>query len=211
MKRRGTLLPAAAVMVALLCALPVRAADAILPDGTQITLQLNDTLGTASNVEGDGFTAVVATPVYLNDQIAIPKGSLVTGSVSRVLRPGRLKGRAVLDLMFQTIRIPGRKDADLDATLIWIDPEGGDGAPQDGVRPEAGGASGGAGKSGQGAGSTKLPKVSPRALAPGGKNIGLASGSRPSVFNSQGEDLVIHRGTVMDILLDLPLTIPDEE
>ena len=190
---------------------PVRAADVRLPDGTQITLQLNDTLSTASNTEGDEFTAVVAMPVYFGDRIVIPKGSVVTGSVSRVLRPGRIKGKAILDLVFQTIQIPSRKEADIVATLIWIDLEGvgsihntqvgenrRDGEKTSGNSPQNG--------------SALLPKVGARSLAAKeGKNVVIASSSRPAVFNSQGEDFEIHRGATMDILLDHPLILTDEE
>jgi hypothetical protein len=189
--------------LALVVVMPVCAADVNLPDGTQITLQLNDTLSTASNMEGDKFTAVVAMPVYLGDRIVIPKGSLVTGSVSRILRPGRLKGKAVLDLMFQTIKVPGRKAADLDATLIWLDPEG-----SDGIQIEVGGQGGG--KSAAKVSPSKLPKVSGRALTQGGGSVGIASGGRPSVFNSKGDELEIHRGATLDILLDHPLVLSDE-
>ena len=85
----------------------IHAEDVNLPKGTRITLQLNETLSTASNMEGDEFTAAVELPVYLGDRIAIPKGSIVIGSVSRILRPDRLKGKAVLDLMFQSILVDG--------------------------------------------------------------------------------------------------------
>ena len=187
-----------------------RAADVRLPDGTQITLQLNDTLSTASNKEGDKFTAVVAMPVYFGDRIVIPKGSVVTGSVSRVLRPGRIKGKAILDLVFQTIQIPSRKETGIAATLIGIDLEGVDGIQDMQVkenRRDGEKTSGDLPRNG----SALLPKASARLLTAEGKNIGIASSSRPAVFNSQGEDFEIHRGVTMDILLDHPLILTDEE
>jgi len=155
-------------------------------------------------MEGDEFTAVVANPVYLNNQVVIPRGSVVTGSVSRILRPDRLKGKAVLDLMFQSILVPGRKSADIAATLIRIDPAGSDGK-QDGenfTEPEK--PAGGPAKSGN-------PKIGVRPQFPGGKNAGIgASGGLPSVFSSQGDDLKIPRGASMEITLDRPLTLIEE-
>ena len=189
---------------------PVRAADVRLPDGTQITLQLNDTLSTASNTEGDKFTAVVAMPVYFGDRIVIPKGSVVTGSVSRVLRPGRIKGKAILDLVFQTIQIPSRKEADIVATLIWIDLEGVDGIHDTQIGENRRDGEKTSGDSPRNS-SALLPKAGTRSLTVEGKNIGIVSSSRPAVFNSQGEDFEIHRGATMDILLDHPLILTDEE
>ena len=174
-----------------------------LPKGTQITLRLNDTLSTASNMEGDEFTAAVANPVYLGSMIAIPRGSVVTGSVSRILRPDRLKGKAVLDLMFQSIRVQGRKPADIAATITRID-SAGSGVTQntenfaEREKPAGGAASG-------------RQKIGVRVQPPDEKNPNIgAFGGLPSVFNSQGGDLKIPRGTSMDIKLDRPLILIEE-
>ena len=182
----------------------VRAGDVRLPEGTQITLRLNDTLSTASNIEGDEFTADVTLPVYLGDQIVIPGGSVVTGSVSRILRPDRLKGKAVLDLMFQSIRVAGYKQVDIAATLARIDSTGSGGtqAAENFTERE---------KSAEGTAKSLNPKISVRVQSPIGKkaNIG-ASGGLPSVFNSQGGDARIPRGASMDITLDRQLTLIEE-
>jgi len=183
----------------------VRAEDIRLPKGTQITLQLNDTLSTAFNLEGDEFTAVVSNPVYLDDQVMIPKGSVVTGSVSRILRPDRLKGKAVLDLMLQSIRVPGYKTADIAATLVKIDPAGSGGTLAGDNFTERKKSAGGATKSGN------SPQIGIRPQPSGGKNTGIgASGGLPSVFNSQGDDLTIPRGAYMDITLERPLTLAED-
>jgi hypothetical protein len=179
----------------------VRAEDILLPKGTQITLQLNDALSTASNMEGDEFTAVVATPVYLGERIVIPKGSVVIGSVSRILRADRLKGKAVLDLMFQSIRVPERKPADIAATLIRIDTAGSGGTQTAESFAEREKPAGGSSMSGN-------PKIEIRVQSPAGKNTRVgASGGLPSIFNSQGGDLKIPREAIMDITLDQPLTL----
>jgi len=183
----------------------LHAEDIRLPKGTQITLQLNDILSTASNVEGDEFTATVLNPVYLDDRIIIPKGSVVTGSVSRILRPDRLKGKAVLELMLQSIRVPGYKTADIAATLVEIDPAGGGGMQAGNNFAERKRSAGGTTKSGNSSQIGVRPQPSV------GKNTGIgASGGLPSVFNSQGEDLTIPRGAYMDITLDRQLTLAEE-
>ena len=88
MKLRCKLLLSLALTLGLLLPTLSRAADeTIVPKGTLITLQLNKNLSTKRNNEGDPFTAVVMTPVYQDDQIVIPKGSTVTGSISRITRP----------------------------------------------------------------------------------------------------------------------------
>jgi len=182
----------------------IRAEEVLLPKGTQISLQLNDTLSTASNMEGDEFSAVVLSPVSIGNQIVIPRGSVVTGSVSRILRPDRLKGKAVLDLMFQSIRVPGYKRADISATLTRVDPAGSAGKQNAENFAEREKPAGGAAKSGN-------SKIGVRTQPNSGKGSGIsASGGLPSVFNSQGDDLSIPRGASIDITLDRPLPLIEE-
>jgi hypothetical protein len=188
------------------------ASDTILPEGTRISLQLNKHLSTKTNSEGDSFTAVVTTPVTLGDRIVIPKGSVVTGSISRLLRPGRFKGKAVMNLLFQSISLPGRnRDIPIVATLIRIDPE-----KNSGIRSEG---------SIEGESSTKsdigkvlapgLAGAGIGTLAGGGKGAGIGAGvgaviGLATVFSSQGKDLEVPRGSTLDIALDRPLAIPPE-
>ncbi|MDR0311708.1 MAG: hypothetical protein LBJ21_08980 [Acidobacteriota bacterium] len=183
----------------------VRADDINLPKGTKIVLHLNDTLSTASNAEGDEFTAVVANPVYIGDRIAIPQGSVVTGSVSRILHSDRLKGKAVLDLMLQSIRVTGRNPSEIAATLVRIDDPAGSGETQAAENfAEREKSAGGAAKPGGN-------KIGVRVQSPGGKNAGIGVyGGLFSFFSSQGGDVRISRGASMEITLDRPLTLTEE-
>lgn len=175
------LLLAFALLAAGVCA---AAGDATLPQGTRITLQLNNSLSTRSSGEGDPFTAVVTTPVYREGRIVIPKGSVVDGSVARVLRPGRFKGKALIDLKFQSISIPGRGEREIVATLDRVDVEGG-------------------GRAALEKGNSALPTAKAGVGA-------LSVGEKGSVFSSQGLDLEIPRGSTLDIQLERPLAIPGE-
>jgi type IV secretion system protein VirB10 len=185
------------------------AADNNVSEGTRITLQLNETLSTKSNAEGDAFTAVVTMPVYLGGRIVIPKGSVVNGSISRILRPGRLKGKAILDLIFQSIKIPGHRQMDILATLVRIDSEGNRGVRSEG-RVE------GESSVGSDMGKVIAPSLAGAGigtLAGGGKGAGIGAGigavtGLASIFTSRGKDLEIHRGSTLDIKLDRPLIIP---
>jgi len=187
------------------------AADNNVSEGTRITLQLNETLSTKSNAEGDAFTAVVTMPVYLGGRIVIPKGSVVNGSISRILRPGRLKGKAILDPIFQSIKIPGYKQMNIAATLVPVDSEG-----NRGVRSE--GQIEGASPTGRNLGKAIVPSLAGAGigtLAGGGKGAGIGAGigaaaGFASIFTSRGKDIEIHRGSTLDIKLNRPLIIPSD-
>jgi hypothetical protein len=185
-------------------------AEFTVPKGATISLQLNDDLNTKTNNEGDPFSATVAAPVYLGDRIVIPKGSIVNGSISRIVRPGRFKGKAVLNLLFQTIRIPGHSELPIVASLARINGEGG-------VRSE--GTVEGEGSAGKDAGRVLTPGVVGAGiggLAGGGKGAAIGAGvgaavGLATVFGTRGKDLEMHRGCDMDIALDRALVISSEE
>jgi hypothetical protein len=187
------------------------ATDTVLPEGTRITLQLNNTLSTKSNNEGDAFSAVVTMPVYLGNQMVIPKGSAVNGSISRILRPGRFKGKAIMNLLFQSISIPGRGQLAIVATLVRVDADG-----NRGIRSE--GRIEGEGSTGSDAGKVVAPTIAGAGigtLAGGGKGAGIGAGvgaaiGLATVFASRGKDIEVQRGSSLDILLDRALIIPSE-
>ena len=184
------------------------ASDITVPEGTVIVLQLNNHLSTKTNSEGDSFTAVVMTPVFMDDQIAISKGSTVTGSISRILRPGRFKGKAVLNLLFQSIDIPGHGQLPIVATLINVDSEG-----NESVHSE-GGIEGKSSRKGDtvkviapGVAGAGIGTVTGGAKGSGiGAGVGIAIGLA-SVFTSRGKDIKLSKGSTLDISLDRPLTL----
>jgi hypothetical protein len=185
--------------------------EILLPEGTRIVLQLNDHLSTRLNAEGDPFTANVIAPVYQGDRLVIPKGSTVSGSISRVVRPGRVKGKAVMNLLFQSIRIPGRGELQIVASLARVDQEGNSGVRSEGT------------VTGEGSTGSDVAKVLKPGLAGAGIG-GLAGGGRgaaigggvgavvglATVFSTRGKDLEMRRGSTMDIALDRALSMPSE-
>jgi hypothetical protein len=212
MKQRGIICQGFILLFVLfLSPISQAAADTVLPEGTRITLQLNNPLSTKSNSEGDTFTAVVTMPVYLGNQMVIPKGSVVNGSISRILRPGRFKGKALLNLIFQSISIPGRGQITIVATLVRVDAEG-----NEGIRSE--GRIEGESSTGNDIGKVVAPGLAGAGigtLAGGAKGAGIGAGigaaiGLATVFTSRGKDIEVHRGSTLDILLDRVLTIPSE-
>lgn len=184
------------------------ASDIAVPEGTVIGLQLNNHLSTKTNSEGDSFTAVVTTPIFLDDRLAIPKGSTVTGSISRILRPGRFKGKAVLNLLFQSIDIPGYGQLPIVATLVNVDSEGKESVHSEGGIEGKGSRKGDTvrviapGVAGAGVGT----------LAGGGKGAGIGAGvgiaiGLASVFTSRGNDIELNKGSTLDISLDRAITL----
>ncbi len=209
------ILAAASAMICLefgmLSAAAQTAGEVVLPEKTRISLQLNDHLSTKTNVEGDHFTANVIAPVYSGDRLIIPNGCVVTGSISRVLRAGRLKAKAMMSLHFESIRVPGRGELSMVASLARVDTEGNGGVQTEstvqGERSIGGDIARilGPGLTGAGIGG----------LTHGGKGAAIGAGVGAAVgaaiiFSTRGKDIEMKRGSTMDIVLDRPLVLPAE-
>ena len=82
---------------------PARRSETVT-DGTALTVTLADTISTETNKEGDAFTAHLSQPIVVNGKVVAEKGDRVTGHITELDEPGRVKGRARLELVLDEIR-----------------------------------------------------------------------------------------------------------
>lgn len=82
-----------------------------LMQGTQVKLTLLNGLSTSVARNGDPFIAVVAEPVYLGNQLILPAGAKVHGTVTDVEGPKHFalfRGGASMNLSFSSIEVDSR-------------------------------------------------------------------------------------------------------
>jgi hypothetical protein len=97
---------------------PVDPGKITIPSGTKIPLALKQAISTRNAQEGDPVYCETTFPFVVDDRIVIPAGTYVQGKISRVQRPGRIKGRAELLMHFTsmiypsgyTVMLPGALD-----------------------------------------------------------------------------------------------------
>jgi type IV secretion system protein VirB10 len=77
-----------------------------VPSGTKVLLQLNSAINTHSARAGDGVYLTSIFPVVVGNRVMIPPGVYVQGVIDRVVRPGRVKGKAQLDMHFTSMIFP---------------------------------------------------------------------------------------------------------
>jgi hypothetical protein len=77
-----------------------------VPAGTKVLLQLRSAINSKSAKAGDGVYLASTFPVVVGNRVMIPAGVYVQGSVDRVERAGRVKGRAQVDMHFTSIIFP---------------------------------------------------------------------------------------------------------
>ncbi len=181
----------------------------LVPAGTFLHLRLNDALSTKTSQPGDHFTALVSDPVYLpgTNEIAIPQGSIVHGTVTSVQRGGTLTGNAEMRLAYDSISMPQAGDYSLYAQTVGAETSGN-------VNPSEGQIERGGSTTktiGEVAAGTVLGAII-GGIAGGGRGagIGAAAGTAAGlgvVFATRGRDVNLDSGTPMEIRLDAPLEL----
>jgi len=80
-----------------------------VPEGTVLTVRLNETVSSKNNSSGDRFTATVEEPVEVGGSVVIPKGASVTGTVAEAKSLGKIKGSATLRLVLDSVTVKDKK------------------------------------------------------------------------------------------------------
>ncbi len=100
------------VVVSLLAAaIPARAQSQELLQGTEVHLRLLTGLSTAVAKTGDPFIAEVAQPVYVGNQMVLPAGARVNGTVGGIIHSRHFsifRGQAAMNLSFRELQIDSR-------------------------------------------------------------------------------------------------------
>jgi hypothetical protein len=84
--------------------------NAIQP-GTRVRLTLVDGLTSSVAHDGDPFTAIVAEPVFVGNDVLLPAGAKIHGTVTGVTRPkwfAMVRGGASINLVFNSIEVQSR-------------------------------------------------------------------------------------------------------
>lgn len=185
----------------------------MLPEGTVIPITIVDYLNTRNSKAGDVFYAETIYPIWISQTLVIPKGSNIRGTVTEVVRPGRIKGKGRITVRFGDVLLPngvrhtmiaafrgihgpGEQAVDRRSESI----EGGSSAGEDvetviGTTVSGtvlGTLIGGVGSGGAGTGAAI------------GAGAGAVAGLAQVLF-SRGRDLVISPGTRFDLELRQPI------
>jgi hypothetical protein len=190
-----------------------------VPAGTKVLLELRSAINTKSAKAGDGVYLSSTFPVVVGNHVMIPTGVYVQGVVDRVVRGGRVKGRAQLDMHFTSIifpngsvvEIPGVVDS-MPGTKNQTVKDNGEGTiQQNGDKGrEAGQVAEIALPTGAGVG-TIGGAASGHPIQGGlaGLGAGLATVGVVTLF-TRNADVDIPRGTQVEMVLQRPLVLQDE-
>ena len=90
----------------------------VLPRDTIMRVELMNRLSTDASQKGDRFQARVLEPNQF-------QGAVLEGHLEQVKRPGKAKGNAQLQLVFDQIKMPSGRSSHISAQVIEVIPNGG--------------------------------------------------------------------------------------
>ena len=180
-----------------------------LPAGTEIPMTLNHAINGKNIHRGDAIYLVTSFPITADDRVVIPVGSYVQGEVTASKRPGRIKGRAQLQVHFSRLILPNGYTVNLAGAL--------DGAPdltdaqvkgKESTIEHNGETGKDAKRTAKTAGYGGLIGLGTRGGrgAMEGAAIGGAAGALWSLL-SRGSDLYLPAGTALSLALQRSLTL----
>jgi hypothetical protein len=196
---------------------PSIAAYGVTP-GTHILLNMINSVSTRQAVVGDRIYLETAFPVLVNGRIVVPQGSWVTGTITEVKRPGKVKGRGELQVRFDSLTLPNGVSRDFRADLGAIDAR-----DNQNLKREDSKVSGPGNKSGD-AGTVIGASTAGTVIGSGigaaaghagagagmGAGIGAASGLL-GVLLTRGPDAILAKGSTVEMVLDRPLSFNESE
>jgi hypothetical protein len=190
----------------------------VVPGDTRIPMILMNTINTKSSYVGQSVYCESIYPIAVANRIIIPKGTSIRGTVTEVIRPGHVKGRAEIGLRFDELVLPNGTTRQLRATLAGFGSTG-----DDKYKPKEGQIEGGGskGKDAATVARTTIPGAEIGTIVGAAKGaplegLGIGSGIGAAagvawILASRGKDLVLPHGTSLELQLSQPVTFDREE
>lgn len=189
----------------------------VVPEGTKVLLSLRSAINTKSAKPGDGVYLVSTFPVVVGSHVLIPAGIYVQGVIDRVVRPGRVKGRAQVAMHFTSMIFPNGSVVEIPGVVNGL--PGSDGPKvkdEEGTVEQASGKGHDVGEIAQTAATgASIGAIagsvggSPLSGAAYGGLGGAAVGTLVTLF-SRGKDINIDQGTAIEMVLQRPLQLQPE-
>lgn len=189
-----------------------------VPAGTRILLSLKHEISTRVAKPGDAAYLVSDFPVVEEGVVVIPAGMYVKGTIDRVQRPGKVKGRALLQMHLTSMIFPNGVEIAIPGPIDSI--PGSTGAKvknAEGTVEQAGTVGHDAqtitGTTVEGAGVGSLVGLGTGNVGMGagiGAGAGAAAGILTTLF-TRGNDIVFAQGTTLEMVLARPVVVRQEQ
>jgi type IV secretion system protein VirB10 len=178
--------------------------EMVVPEGTVIPIVLTAYLNTKSSQIGDTVYADTTYPIWIQQRLIIPKGSTIRGTVTDVIRPGKIKGKGRLAVRFDDILLPNGVKRELIATFRGIHGSGDETLDRKSEKVSGGTTKGD--DVGTVVGTTSEGTIIGALIGRNGTGAGIGAGvgaaaGLATVLFTRGRDLVLSPGTQFDLEL----------
>lgn len=188
-----------------------------VPAGTKVLLTLRSGVNTRTAQPGDGVYLSSTFPVVTGGHVVIPSGVYVQGVIDRVVRPGRVKGRAQVTMHFTTLIFPNGSVVSIPGA---VDSLPGSNGPT--VKKDSEGTIEQPGSKGKDVGTIATTAATGAGLGgiigaasdhPGaGVGYGAAAGALGGILYTlftRGNDVVLPEGDTIEMIFQRPLTLQE--
>lgn len=186
--------------------------------GTLFLLNMINSVSTKQAVVGDRIYLETAFPIVSGNRIVVPQGSWVTGTVTEVKRPGRVKGRGELQVRFDSLTLPNGITRNFNSDLGALD-----GRADETLKREQNKVQGSGDKAGD-VGTVARTTATGTVIGSGvgaaagnlgrGAGIGVGAGAAAGlmgVLMTRGPEATLSKGSVIEMRLDRPLVFADAD
>ncbi len=190
----------------------------VIEIGTKIPLAVINSVGTKNSAVGDRVYLETVFPILVDGRVVIPPGSYVSGVITQIKRPGRVKGRGELYLRFDSLTLPNGVTRDFRARIGGLDGRASEELDKsEGKIKSEGNKSGDA----QTIGEATATGASVGTLAGGaagrygmGAGVGALAGAAAgmiAVLLTRGPDVVLAPGSSVEMVVDRPVRFTEAE
>lgn len=185
-----------------------------VPAGTRILLSLRNEISSRVARPGDPVYFVSDFPVVADGAVVLPAGMYVTGFIDRVQRPGKVKGRAQLQMHFASMIFPNGVEIPIPGSVDNVPGSSGANVKNAEGTVEQSGTKGrdaqtiaGTTMAGTGVGSLVGAGSGNAGMGAGiGAGAGAAAGVLTTLF-TRGNDIVFSPGTKLEMELSRPVVV----
>jgi hypothetical protein len=186
--------------------------ELVVPAGTILptVLSVGSYLSTKNTQVGDVFYADTTYPIYIQQRLIIPRGSIVKGTVTEIFRPGTVKGKGRIAVRFDTILLPNGVERPLVANFHGIHGPGSEKIDRKTESVEQGQVGNKGQELGTVVGTAGLGAIIGSEASHGGASTGIGAGAGAAagmaiVLLSRDRNLVLEPGVGLELELRQPL------
>jgi hypothetical protein len=189
---------------------PAADPELVVPAGTVFPVVLNSYLSTKNTQVGDIFYADTTYPIWIQQRLIIPRGSILKGTVTEVSRPGAIKGKGRIAVKFETILLPNGVERPLIADFRGIHGPGSERLDRKSESVEKGGSSNTGTDLGRVVGTAGQGAIIGSVASRTGTGAGIGAGAGAAaglaiVLLSRDRNVLLEPGTQFDLELRMPL------